>query len=112
MFTSKKYIDRLHDSITELHTDKERYQRIIHNQSDTILGLTVGIRQQAKVIQSLSEENRQLKGQCYPVKSIECRISLSWNDTIESALKEFQDGFMAVKSEPLRDEKGRFKKRK
>lgn len=119
MFTSKKHIDRLNDSIVELyttkerlHTDKERLQRIIHKQSEIMRGLAVSVKQQAKVIQSLSEENRKLKGECLPVESLECHLSLSWKESIENALKEFKKEFIALKSERLRDEKGRFRKRK
>lgn len=109
MFTSKKHIDRLHDSITELHTDKEHLQRIIHKQSDTILGLTVGIRQQAKIIQELSEENRKLRKEPYaevyrdPLQCNSARIV----DSISATANWHKD---MPKSKLPRDEKGRFTK--
>ncbi len=111
MFTSKKHIDRLYDSITELHTDKERLQRIIHKQSETMRGLAVSVKQQAKVIQSLSEENRKLTNERdadMDAFAAEAAWIIQQTESL-SFLKGFED---TPQSTQLRDEKGRFKKRK
>ena len=102
MFTSKKHIDRLHDSITELHTDKERLQRIVHKQSEAIHWMAVSVKQQEEIIREQANEirllkhNKSMSGFIIEVMKIDREI----------------ERMLSKKSAFVRDEKGRFKKRK
>lgn len=99
------------DTITKLHGIIEQNNRLIKRQAETINHLTASIESQEQVIRELLDENHLRKR--YP-------FVLTMQADTEQIIKDIKDLIIATEPEAskeqnntsLRDEKGRFKKRK